>query len=757
MAQFLGTATKTNSLVIVVPGNSFSGSVIHANTADRIYTLPDKAGTFAMLSDISGGGLPTQTGNSGKVLSTDGSTASWTSSINPVTLTTTSAVPFLTSTRSDLVNSVSFTHTSANLVTSTAQLVLPSDPIANLQTATKQYVDNVAAAATSAAAIGQWTSYTPTWTAVTTNPTLGNGSIVGAYRRIGDSSEIEITISLGSTSTIGSGNYSISMPPGLTAKANAFPSTTTPLGSGGFNKGTTALYALYPIVDTTNNVIQMLSTGNVLFSETLLTGFTTGFVTLKLTVPINEWSTNVSLIRDFTEYAYNTSTSTATDTTSFGYGPDGVAIQAFAPSATGLVTKTVRFTQPIKQSDILVFEVLPQGTYSWIPMNQYWGPWYADATNYYGVQVNIQNSTDVNVNFFSKMNAQQTWSAATTASKWRLRKISNGNYAQGSPSYSEVVGNGALTTIDVTHNLGTTDCDVAIWELSGNKRKVDSGVEIRSISSTQIRLVFNTAPATNSLRVTVFSNGGNCATGDMYSPLGSTEISVTGATSAIIGKLHVCSGTSYTLTLPAAASNLGKSIGIRMASSLSGLVVIQGNASELIDGSNTRIMWANETATLYCDGTSWTKTAGRTIPMTGAMSLAANQIPANVTWTTILFDTEIGTGSPSGMVDLVNHRFNIKRPGRYSFTGNVRWNNTNIQAHTSDMRISASSGAALYTSDYVVASQPLSKTVTDATHICSLNDTITFDAYYSSGTFTTTAFAASANGTWFQAIEIPTW
>jgi len=59
---------------------------------------------------------------------------------------------------------------------------------------------------------GGWISYTPTWTATTTNPTIGNGSIVGGYRRIGDIVEFYAKIVAGSTTTYGSGSYRVSLP-----------------------------------------------------------------------------------------------------------------------------------------------------------------------------------------------------------------------------------------------------------------------------------------------------------------------------------------------------------------------------------------------------------------------------------------------------------------------------------------------------------------------------------------------------------------
>ena len=57
------------------------------------------------------------------------------------------------------------------------------------------------------------TAYTPTWTASTTNPTIGNGTITGEWWTIGNKFlHVVITITLGSTTTVGSGNYSIGLP-----------------------------------------------------------------------------------------------------------------------------------------------------------------------------------------------------------------------------------------------------------------------------------------------------------------------------------------------------------------------------------------------------------------------------------------------------------------------------------------------------------------------------------------------------------------
>jgi len=114
-----------------------------------------------------------------------------------------------------------------------------------------------------------------------------------------------------------------------------------------------------------------------------------------------------------------------------------------------------------------------------------------------------------------------------------------------------------------------------------------------------------------------------------YNQIG-TNIAITGVYtmgSNSFGNLHFCSGTTanYTLTLPAVSGNTGKIVTIQMSNTLTKLVTVDANGSEMIDGALTRIMWANESCVLYCDGSAWRKVGGRTIPMVSAISPSATQ------------------------------------------------------------------------------------------------------------------------------------
>lgn len=58
-----------------------------------------------------------------------------------------------------------------------------------------------------------WTAYTPTWTASTTNPVLGNGSFSGSgYLRVEKLIIGRIVLTMGGTTTYGTGNHSLTLP-----------------------------------------------------------------------------------------------------------------------------------------------------------------------------------------------------------------------------------------------------------------------------------------------------------------------------------------------------------------------------------------------------------------------------------------------------------------------------------------------------------------------------------------------------------------
>lgn len=61
-----------------------------------------------------------------------------------------------------------------------------------------------------------WTAYTPSWVTSGTAPTIGNGSLVGAYFQNGKFLQFRIVLNIGSTTNVGTGSWFLSMPGGFT-------------------------------------------------------------------------------------------------------------------------------------------------------------------------------------------------------------------------------------------------------------------------------------------------------------------------------------------------------------------------------------------------------------------------------------------------------------------------------------------------------------------------------------------------------------
>jgi len=86
------------------------------------------------------------------------------------------------------------------------------------------------------------------------------------------------------------------------------------------------------------------------------------------------------------------------------------------------------------------------------------------------------------------------------------------------------------------------------------------------------------------------------------------------------GKLHLCSGTSadYTIDLPTAVGNTGKTIGFKGIDALTKVVTLDANTTQTIDGDLTLKMSSSGVVVLFSDGTNWvvTQEVGSWIPFT---------------------------------------------------------------------------------------------------------------------------------------------
>lgn len=109
----------------------------------------------------------------------------------------------------------------------------------NAITAGTTYTDNAPGVTQQNEIDIDYTTYEPTWTA-SVNPSIGDGSLTGAYRRKGAYAEVNINVSMGSTTTFGTGGWKFALP---------YAATRVTPGSGFFLDSGTALYGASSLVD----------------------------------------------------------------------------------------------------------------------------------------------------------------------------------------------------------------------------------------------------------------------------------------------------------------------------------------------------------------------------------------------------------------------------------------------------------------------------------------------------------------------------
>jgi hypothetical protein len=87
------------------------------------------------------------------------------------------------------------------------------------------------------------TTYTPTWTGTVTNPVVNNGTLSGRYMRAGKIVFLDIQLTIGSTTTFGSGAWGFALP--LTAKDTTGQSMTVNILDSGtqFYTGSTYMFS----------------------------------------------------------------------------------------------------------------------------------------------------------------------------------------------------------------------------------------------------------------------------------------------------------------------------------------------------------------------------------------------------------------------------------------------------------------------------------------------------------------------------------
>lgn len=408
------------------------------------------------------------------------------------------------------------------------------------------------------AVIGPWISYTPTGSWNT------NTTYAGRYRRVGTTMEIEITLSLAGAPNSATLN-GVTMPTGFTIDTTAVAESSPAAAT--YIVGVGNVYDSNPGVDyDTMTYIDSISSGTfqpLYFTNSSGAGITQAApvtfasgdrVHLRARVPINEWSTSgtVNVAQNDVEYAYNSATADSSDTTSFAYGPVGVAIGSY----TAARAKRVRFLTPIQITDRIEIELqYNSATAPWLPLQyvnttQGVDPLHYINTTQYGMGYSTVNATDIDVQFGTYGSsygaatygaAGQAWSA-NTANKWRVKKTSQGQ-AVGFATASDTV-KGLVTSYAPTVNSG-----------------------YKSVSSANY-----TATQTDGYETILFSTGNS----------------------------------DRTFTTPLVAVSVGRRFKIIKTDTGTGKVTPTAGDGSIVGPSNGHILFAQGAATeIVCDGTNW--------------------------------------------------------------------------------------------------------------------------------------------------------
>lgn len=274
--------------------------------------------------------------------------------------------------------------------------------------------------------ISEWFSFTPTLKGSLGDPTVGAGSSLGWYRRVGSSIEMEVLFKTGAGVTQGSGDYYTTLPAGLTLDFSRMIDGADAGGVANFinqgsamvNNSATAAFGAGPFVNgITNGVfIKDLAAGTNIGQNFPTANWWNNSgagdtIQLKCTYPIAEWAGNGTVNLGpgaQVEYASNSTAFGTSNTTAFAFGPAGQSIPVVALADS--FTQRVRFQYPVLLDDLVdVLIINPSGAMTtilqmnsgssnvaWCPLTYLTGSASTDSA---GISWRQVNATDIDITF----------------------------------------------------------------------------------------------------------------------------------------------------------------------------------------------------------------------------------------------------------------------------------------------------------------------------------------------------------------------
>lgn len=82
-------------------------------------------------------------------------------------------------------------------------------------------------------------------------------------------------------------------------------------------------------------------------------------------------------------------------------------------------------------------------------------------------------------------------------------------------AYAETIGDGSATSFTVTHNLGTEDVHVQVWDVSGTDPVLANGdpSSVEATDTNTVTVTFGSAPSTDQYRIVVLASGASGGSG----------------------------------------------------------------------------------------------------------------------------------------------------------------------------------------------------------------------------------------------------
>jgi hypothetical protein len=426
------------------------------------------------------------------------------------------------------------------------------------------------------AVVGEWQTFTPTTSWVS------NATATATYRRVGTNMEIYGTVACSGAPTATA--LTIDLPSGYTIDTASMSAAGTgrACGSGYARDASTSSYAIAPHVNDTNTLAFYAHGGaNELSASSPFTFGNGDAVHFHATVPIAEWagSGTVNVAQNDVEYAYNSGTWDASDTTSFAYGPAGGTM---AGALAASRTKRVRFQSAIQATDMLLLELSTDRTI-WMPAaagsaGSGGGTFITPMINSGGTAsagvwlrpLSTPNATDIDVFFGRYMQMENDDGGAAdwpATAYWRVRKISGGaavgfgNVAQSSSGLVKSAGQLLGTNTNDSAATGYVgeiqqQTETAGNNATGSNQWFDATDSPVSLTAGDWDISLIVSMDTNGATITAGAAGIGTATGNSSAglTLGLTRADYSGAAS------HTLVIPAYRVSLSATTSYYAKAL-----------------------------------------------------------------------------------------------------------------------------------------------------------------------------------------------------